>query len=566
MSFDHSAPTGPLPPAADEEMAAQPPQRIGRHRVERILGQGGFGIVYLAHDEDLERPVAIKVPHRRLVAQPEDAKLYLAEARIVAGLDHPNIVPVYDVGSTEDCPCFVVSKFIEGNTLSKRIRSDRLSTTAAAELVATVAETLHYAHRKGVVHRDIKPGNILLDTVGKPYVADFGLALREANVGAGPRYIGTLPYMSPEQARGEGHRVDGRSDIFSLGIVFYELLTGRRPFHSDSRAELLEQIATQEARPPRQWEEAIPKELERICLKALTKRASERYTTARDMADDLRYFLTANASSLSFTPSSAPPPAAEPASPRPSSSQAPIVVVPKGLRSFDARDTDFFLQLLPGPRDRDSLPESLRAWKQRLEERDADQTFAVGLLYGPSGCGKSSFVKAGLLPRLASHVMSVYVEATAAETESRLLKALRKHCPALRTDSGLPAALADLRRGLGLPAGEKLLIVLDQFEQWLHARQGQENTELVTALRQCEGARVQCLILVRDDFWMAATHLLRELEVRLVEGENAAAVDLFDLRHAKKVLALFGRAYGALPERTTELSVEQTRFLDQAAQ
>jgi hypothetical protein len=239
--------------------------------------------------------------------------------------------------------------------------------------------------------------------------------------------------------------------------------------------------------------------------------------------------------------------------------------VPKGLRSFDARDTDFFLQLLPGPRDREGLPESLRFWKQRVEETDADHTFAVGLLYGPSGCGKSSFVKAGLLPRLAGGVTAVYVEATADETEARLLKGLRKRCPALPTDRGLPAALAALRRGMGLQKGEKGLIVLDQFEQWLHARRGQENTELMQALRHCEGARVQCLILVRDDFWMAATRFLRELEVRLVEGENAAAVDLFDVRHAKKVLSLFGRAFGALPGRGTEMTAEQSRFLEQAA-
>jgi serine/threonine protein kinase len=116
--------------------------------------------------------------------------------------------------------------------------------------VATVAEALHHAHKQGLVHRDIKPGNILLDKGGKPFVVDFGLALREQDVGKGPRYAGTPAYMSPEQARGEGHRVDGRSDIFSLGIVFYELLTGRRPFKAESQEDLLDQIASMEARPP----------------------------------------------------------------------------------------------------------------------------------------------------------------------------------------------------------------------------------------------------------------------------------------------------------------------------
>ncbi|MFM8474982.1 MAG: protein kinase domain-containing protein, partial [Planctomycetaceae bacterium] len=545
---------------------------------------GSFGTVYLADDEQLNRQVAIKVPHAQHLAAPDSADVYLREARTVAGLDHPRIVPVYDVGQTAELPCYIVSKYIQGQTLADRIQTSRVSWQEAARLTAVIADALHYAHKQGVFHRDIKPANILLDAAGDPHVADFGLALREQDAGQGARYAGTPAYSSPEQARGEGHRLNGQSDLFSLGIVLYELLTGRRPFTGSNTREVLQQIATGTPKPPRSINDTFPKELEHICLKALASQASARYTTGLDFAEDLRALLVSPAAtataagsrSVAVAPaaplSTAPDSSGGQATQTPRASRStvetsatpasPARVIPRGLRSFTAEDSEFFLQLLPGPRIRSGLPESIAFWKTRIEQRDAAKTFPVGLLYGPSGCGKSSLVKAGLLPCLETDVIQVYIEASALDTEDRLCRALRSRISGLSRNSDILELLTEIRRN----RGRKVLIVLDQFEQWLHANPVSIDQPLVRALRQCDGGHLQTLLMIRDDFYVSVSRLMEQLDVAIQQQHNCAMVDLFDLPHAEAVLIRLGSAYDRLPDFPGELSQDQQNFIRAAVQ
>jgi serine/threonine protein kinase len=275
-------------------LAESPPILPARYKVCKELGGGAFGKVYLADDSVMEIQVAIKVPSSRLLASQRAREQFLSEARTAAKLRHESIVRVYDVGEADSGLCYIVYEYIDGTDLEKRIKPERIQTEpltadAAGRLVAQLAGALHCAHLEGLVHRDIKPANVLLDCQGTPYLTDFGLAVREEDLSnERGRLAGTLPYMSPEQVRRESHHIDGRSDIYSLGVILYELLCGRRPFEAKTWDELEDQILHREAKPPRMMNDAIPPEMEQVCLKALSKRITDRYPTAKDMADELR--------------------------------------------------------------------------------------------------------------------------------------------------------------------------------------------------------------------------------------------------------------------------------------
>jgi WD40 repeat protein/serine/threonine protein kinase len=283
-------------PAASDTLGSLPAEgrvdKLGRFLIQRKLGQGSFGTVYLAFDPVLDREVAIKVPRHGAQLSQQEQERFLREAKAAGKLRHPNIVPVYDAGN-DDGQLFIASAFIEGQTLEKRLEQGRPEFAEVARLMIALAEALDYAHGQDTVHRDVKPANIMLDAKGEPMLMDFGLAqLREAEdrLTHDGTVLGTPAYMAPEQAAARADEVGAASDQYSLGVVLYELLCGERPFEGPP-ALVISMVINQEPPSPKSHNSAISRDLETICLKAMAKSTQHRFGSCQHLADDLGRWL-----------------------------------------------------------------------------------------------------------------------------------------------------------------------------------------------------------------------------------------------------------------------------------
>jgi eukaryotic-like serine/threonine-protein kinase len=274
------------------QAVANLPRSFGNYRLLAEIGRGGMGVVYKARQEDLDRIVAVKMILSSHLASAEQVRRFQAEARAAAKLRHSHIVPIHEVGQCNGQDYFTM-EYIEGQSLAQRIEDGPVDVHAAVRIVSAIARAVEYLHRQGIVHRDLKPSNILLDAQDEPYLTDFGLAklfAPDVQLTATGVIAGTPAYMAPEQAAGHSREVGPAADIYSLGAILYELLTGVPPFSEENPLDTLLNVLSVDPMLPRRLNPKIPRELELICLTCLQKTPGERYASAEALADDLDRF------------------------------------------------------------------------------------------------------------------------------------------------------------------------------------------------------------------------------------------------------------------------------------
>lgn len=570
-------------PAGASQRRRDGPRQLGdRYTVQSEIGAGGCAIVLLAVDQQLGRQVAIKVPRPD---HPLDFDVYVTEAQTVAQLDHPAIVQVYDIGRDEDGRPFAVMQYIDGQSLAQHLKSSGMSPGRAAQLLAQVAEAVHHAHQHGFVHRDLKPSNILLDRDGNPFVSDFGLALHERDLSQHRGdYSGTPLYRSPEQVRGEANWMDGRCDVWSLGVVLYEMLTGRRPFGTS------EEIQLRPPKPPRQVDDRIPERLEQICLRCLSKTVDGRYATADALARELRNAFAAlvadgelavdgsdGSSALSGRDNIIIIQNVRPVVPDKPASSDPIRPNPyMGLFAFAERDADRFFG-------REESTERIIQRFRTLHEDTRREKAKVRLLpiVGPSGCGKSSLVRAGLIAQLAQNPLTDWrdIRVVVLQPGTRPLESLATALAKLMTSDAVPLTKsAELREILRQPhEGEfdglrqigatlssdrrsPLIVFVDQMDEiYSLCDDAQERNvfldNLLVAAAEV-GGRVSVIFTLRSDF-LGETHDHPWLNALI--AEQAMIVPAMTKDQLRSAIAEPARAAGhPLDAASVDLLTEQT--------
>jgi WD40 repeat protein/tRNA A-37 threonylcarbamoyl transferase component Bud32 len=523
---------------------------LAGYRIESLLGWGGMSVVYLAEDLRLKRRVALKVLATSLAEDETFRDRFLRESELAASIDHPNIVPIYEAGATEEL-LFIVMRYVEGRDLRGRLQHGRLDPGEATGILAQVASALDAAHARGLVHRDVKPSNVLLDTGARPdgsdhvYLADFGLTRRvseEVGIGEDGHLMGTIDYVAPEQIAGE--EIDGRADVYSLGCVLYQCLVGQPPFRRDSDIAVVFAHLETEPPPPSAARPELPAALDAVIARALAKEPAERYASCRELAraalaievdeasrrlDDVASRAASGRSDLSEMEAElagkvvdlqlAREQAQALSGPATPARVAAEGISPfKGLASFQPVDAEYFFG------------------RERLVAELVARLVGAGFLaiVGPSGSGKSSILCAGLLPALAGGVLpgSAGWRRLLLRPGERPLEELRRLL--------VSGARDPLAEALGaLPVDARLLLAVDQLEELFTAcRSDAERAAfadtLVRAAADPDG-RAVVVVALRADFY---GHFAAHSELAELLGGNQVLVRSMQASELRRAVEL----------------------------